>query len=329
MPGPFRPASRRTAQASGLCYPKRIDIDTRPNMSAQLHITRLHRGRNVSIADVRCRPHCRACGGEESTDAHQIVFVRAGVFVRRQGRRELVADSNQVLFFTRHEPYRVSHPVGDGDDCTVFTFSPEVLCEAGGAFSAGISERKPFECEQALSGQGMFFLHQRLRQFLLAGERDTLAVEEACMTLLDGVVAGTYRTRGVQGRPCRASTAEAHRRHSETARLLLAARLAEDLTLDDIARAVHCSAFHLARIFRRGTGLSMHQYRNRLRLHTALERIHEGADDLTRLALELGYSSHSHFTEAFRRAFGLAPSACRQLRRSSLREMSRNLKVAG
>ena len=74
--------------------------------------------------------------------------------------------------------------------------------------------------------------------------------------------------------------------------------------------------------------MSMHQYRSRLRLRTALERIHEGASDLTRLALELGYSSHSHITEAFRRAFGLVPSACRQLTRRSLREMSRNLKVA-
>jgi len=296
-------------------------------MSAHLHVSRLHHSRSVSIADVRCRPHCRECGGEEWCEAHQIVFVRAGVFVRRQGRRELVADANQVLFFNRHEPYRVSHPVGSGDDCTAFTFSPEVLCEAAGAFSSHVSERQPFKYEQALSGQRIFLLHQRLRRYLLAAERDTLAVEEAALRLLCGVVAGACRARGVQARPCRAATAEAHRRHAETARLLLAARLAEDLTLDDIARSVHCSAFHLARIFRRETGMSIHQYRNRLRLRAALERIHDGASDLARLALDLGYSSHSHFTDAFHRAFGLSPSACRQLPRCGLREMSRNLKV--
>ena len=297
-------------------------------VSAQLHIFRLHHSRSVSIADVRCRPHCRECGGEEATEAHQIVFVRAGVFVRRHGRRELVADANHVLFFNRHQPYRVSHPVGDGDDCTVFTFSPELLCEAAGAFSTRVSERNPFGCEQMLSGQDVFLLHQRIRQFLLRGERDTLTVEEATLNLLGGVASGACRECGFQGRSCRPATAEAHRRHTESARLFLAARLAEDLTLDDIAQAVHCSPFHLARIFRRGTGLSMHQYRDRLRLRTALERIGEGANDLTRLALDLGYSSHSHFADVFRRAFGLSPSSCRQLTSSSLREMSRNLKVA-
>jgi AraC-like DNA-binding protein len=110
-------------------------------------------------------------------------------------------------------------------------------------------------------------------------------------------------------------------------RLLLATRFTEDLTLDDISRLVHCSAFHLARIFRRETGLSIHQYRHRLRLHTALDRIHAGANDLTGLALDLGFSSHSHFTEAFHRAFGLSPSACRKQPCGSLHEMSRNLKV--
>jgi len=50
-------------------------------MSAHLHVSRLHHSRSVSIADVRCRPHCRECGGAEWCEAHQIVFVRAGVFV--------------------------------------------------------------------------------------------------------------------------------------------------------------------------------------------------------------------------------------------------------
>jgi AraC-like DNA-binding protein len=50
----------------------------------------------------------------------------------------------------------------------------------------------------------------------------------------------------------------------------------------------------------------------------------EGADDLTALALELGFSSHSHFTDAFRAEFGRAPS---RIRRSTLRELSKNLEV--
>ena len=38
-------------------------------------------------------------------------------------------------------------------------------------------------------------------------------------------------------------------------------------------------------------------------------------DDLTALALDLGFSSHSHFTAAFRRAFGRPPAEFRRITR--------------
>jgi AraC family transcriptional regulator len=43
-------------------------------------------------------------------------------------------------------------------------------------------------------------------------------------------------------------------------------------------------------------------------LRVALERLSEGDCDLTELALNLGFSSHSHFTDAFKREFGRTPS---------------------
>jgi len=64
-------------------------------------------------------------------------------------------------------------------------------------------------------------------------------------------------------------------------------------------------------VFRRQTGFSLHQYRTQLRLRLALERLPESAGSLTSLAFELGFASHSHFTDTFRREFGVAPSAVR------------------
>jgi AraC-like DNA-binding protein len=126
----------------------------------------------------------------------------------------------------------------------------------------------------------------------------------------------------------RATTSQAHREQAEQTRLLLGERFAETLGLEDIARAVHSSTFHLARVFRRETGLAIHQYRNRLRLRAALERLVEQETDLTALALDLGFASHSHFSDAFRRAFSVAPSECR--RRATFKwlcEMSKNLQA--
>jgi AraC-like DNA-binding protein len=47
-------------------------------------------------------------------------------------------------------------------------------------------------------------------------------------------------------------------------------------------------------------------------LNHAVEEIQSSRGDLTRVALELGFSSHSHFSAAFRSQFGLSPSLLRR-----------------
>jgi AraC family transcriptional regulator len=72
-------------------------------------------------------------------------------------------------------------------------------------------------------------------------------------------------------------------------------------------------------------GVSLRRYVNQLRLARALIEL-RSVDDLTRLALELGFSSHSHFTLAFRRAFGCTPS---QFRGRNARRHRRGERGAG
>jgi AraC-like DNA-binding protein len=103
----------------------------------------------------------------------------------------------------------------------------------------------------------------------------------------------------------------AHRDLADAAQAFLAREFARPLSLGDIADAVGASAFHLCRVFRAVTGVTLHQHREQLRLSAALERVEDG-DDLTVVALDLGYSSHSHFSAAFRRAYGRTPSSFRR-----------------
>ena len=111
-------------------------------------------------------------------------------------------------------------------------------------------------------------------------------------------------------------------------KLVLARHWRDPLSLDEIARMVHCSPFHLARVFRRETGLPIHQYRNQLRLRGALERMTDPRADLSGIALDVGFSSHSHLTSAFRAAFGVSPSQFRStVPPRKLAQMSRNLKA--
>lgn len=75
-------------------------------------------------------------------------------------------------------------------------------------------------------------------------------------------------------------------------------------------------------------GTTIHDYLRRQRLRAALEPLAETSTDLARLALDLGFSSHSHFTGAFRREFGRTPSPARdRLGPAGLREMSRILEA--
>ena len=83
-------------------------------------------------------------------------------------------------------------------------------------------------------------------------------------------------------------------------------------TLNDVADAACCSLFQLARAFRKHTGLSLHGYRQRLRLATALQRLEEGERDIAALAHELGYCGQSHLGAAFVQALGVTPAQARR-----------------
>jgi AraC family transcriptional regulator len=299
-------------------------------MAEQLHYTPLHRSTAVGITDVRCRPASCACGAEEESTSHSIAFPRAGVFVKHVGRQQVVADCNQVMFFNGGETYQVSHPVLGGDDCTSFAFAEDILLDALSRFEPGLRDKPeaPFEFTDAPNEpRTMFFVH-RLRQILRSGEAGGLAVDEMSLDLLTAVIEATYRSRGRRPLPTPTRARHVQRERAEAAKQFLASRFETPLGLADVGRAVHYSPYHLARFFRQLVGIPIHQYLIRLRLGAALERLADGAADLTELALDLGYSSHSHFSEAFRRVFGCAPSDFRhRLTSERLRELSKNLKV--
>ena len=153
-----------------------------------------------------------------------------------------------------------------------------------------------------------YLLARSIHAHVAGAKPDALFVEEATMTLLDRVASRITAEEVAPG------PSAAHRDLANAASALLATRFAEPLTLPALARRLGTSPFHLARVFRRATGRSLHALRTALRLRAAIEPLLDGgADDLTRLALELGFSSHSHFSAAFRAAFAVPPTRLRRL----------------
>jgi AraC family transcriptional regulator len=80
--------------------------------------------------------------------------------------------------------------------------------------------------------------------------------------------------------------------------------------LGDISHAVGVSPSHLAATFKKVERTTIHQYLVNLRLRRAAALL-RGSDDLTTLALNLGFASQSHFSNAFRRWAGCPPGQYR------------------
>jgi len=97
----------------------------------------------------------------------------------------------------------------------------------------------------------------------------------------------------------------------EQSKAILALDLALELSIADVAARVHCSVAHLSRVFSAHTGRSLHEFRQQIRLHHAVELLASGSGSLAEIALQVGYASHSHMTQAIRRAFGVVPSRLR------------------
>jgi AraC-like DNA-binding protein len=83
---------------------------------------------------------------------------------------------------------------------------------------------------------------------------------------------------------------------------------ANPLTLPGWGRRVGASSRTLARGFLRETGLTFGRWRQQARLLEALSRLAQ-RQDVTTIALDLGYESPSAFTSMFRRALGRTPSS--------------------
>ncbi|MGB8370477.1 MAG: helix-turn-helix transcriptional regulator [Limisphaerales bacterium] len=88
---------------------------------------------------------------------------------------------------------------------------------------------------------------------------------------------------------------------------LLRKDLSNPPNLEDIGRLVGCSPFHLSRTFSAATGLTIPQYTRQLRMERAAELLRLGKFNVTEAAVEVGYSSLSHFSQAFHETFGCCP----------------------
>jgi AraC family transcriptional regulator len=254
----------------------------------------------VAVWDVLCPGHSGSSSAEECATGTHLVFPYRGAYVHHVGRAEHVAEANQVVFLNDDEPYRVSHPIGGGDAsisvgmdaATLLELTPPDYRHPHGRASFNRSGLRVDTATQVLAAA----LRQRLDRGVIDRlEAETSAIDLVRHTLMDK----ESHTAAQTG--CRAQ------KIADRAKVMLSSDLSRRWTLKEVASDIGVSPVYLTDVFRRVEGLPLYRYHLRLRLARALAVLAD-YDNLADLAFDLGFTSHSHFSAAFKQAYLQTPS---------------------
>lgn len=268
-------------------------------------------GAVVRISDISVRPCNDAIGAIEREDEFLLVLPTSGVFALHDGaRRQSVVTANHAVLVPADVPYRLSFPGALGDHALTLRLADEAVDEVLPA--AGLRrghERSLLGFKALLSPSAMLARNLFWRR-LLERDMDALGAEEFGVRLIQSVL----QAADIDGATRRADARTRASRRRQVERVKEAVAVAPDRkwSLDQLAKVACASPYHLARSFRESTGTSIHQYLLRLRLGLALRRLLASEADLTTIASDLGFSSHSHFSARFRAVFGTTPTDIRR-----------------
>lgn len=264
-------------------------------------LTALYSSERIAIAQYDCNHSPSDRVVEEASDADEFVFVLRGVYGKQCSDGNLAIDPTRVAVFRKAQPFSITHPAAGGDRSIILAFDPADLCTA---FAA-----EPDARGTALRGvpatlattPSLLIDAGRLFRALRAAPIDELQVEELAYRILDSLTVTAARTA-----PLRTASGPNPSRVLDVA-AVLSSRYCERISIDEIARTLGVSPFHLCRSFRVASGTTIHRYLTVLRMTEAVRRLWDYRMNLTDLALDLGYSSHSHFSSTFRGFFGTTP----------------------
>jgi AraC-like DNA-binding protein len=282
----------------------------------------LYAGGVIRVGTFRCAAdHPRFQDSGPISDFN-VVFPRGAWYIQHEGEAAFLASPLVSPVYNDGQRY-VRRPLtaGNGSGARsdwIALASPAEVADLVAAFDPAVVERPrrplPFSCAPA---PRRTYWRQRwlVDRLLAAPPIDGLQVEEEAFAIFADVVRAGFEDLPTT-RPRRVPHAD--REIYEAACAVLVRRFREPLLLADLSSELSVSVSRLCQVFR-GRGDSVHRTLVELRLRAALEPVLDGDGDLTGVALDLGFSSHSHFTAAFRRAFRMTPSQARRLRQRGWR----------
>ena len=258
----------------------------------------------LQIGLFEMHPVSDACGDVEQQGSNVVVLPFSGVFSKHDApRRHVVGTPSHAVFIAADTPYRISFPGAIGDRALTLRFgdalAPDLLNARDGDGTLASHGLLPAEA---------MILRNRLLARSQRAEANGFEVETLGLDLLNM----SLRSLRMGKVPLRRATL--HRRMRALARVKEAVALApaDKWSTAKLAKIADLSPFHLCHVFRQMTGASLHDYVLQERLAHSLNFVVDSSDDLTAIALDTGFASHSHFTARFRGFFGCTPVAVRR-----------------
>ncbi len=269
-----------------------------------------HRSRYLTLVDYDCSPVEPAqIEFDGLLSAPVLVCLKSGTAELRLGNRRTILDPSQVVWIKGEGQCQVTHAHCRGRGCLTAVHLDGGAVESNaeeGDLVAG--EVEALGTRLLCSFPGLVYCFHGLLSMTRDGPpglpRTPPEIVADCVTdLLSFVLVGAHGGHPPAPRPSFEISELARR-----ARELLLEHLGEVGSLRRVAEMLDRSRYHVCRVFHDELGVTTNQYVQLVRISEALHRLGEGEDDLLGLAMDLGYSSHSHFTSVFRRLVGLPPS---------------------
>jgi AraC-like DNA-binding protein len=240
--------------------------------------------------------------------------LRGGGVLRASAREFNVNSSTAIFYWTGTGPsgLEANRSVGERHEFLTIEFSRTFLEKRFGRFGEGLHPVVRAAIQGAVGGCvsevcRLTTQHKALAEVLrkppVVGGANELWYEAKAMEV---AALFFFQTPTEQDLFCRRQQVTSRER-VEKVRTLLQETLAEPPSLDEIARKVGCSPFYLSRTFSKETEMTIPQFIRKIRMERAAELLRSGKYNVTEAAMEVGYSSLSHFSLAFHEVHGCCP----------------------
>lgn len=240
-------------------------------------------------------PHSHSTLSIGAVDGGQSVFTRDGQSQRLVKGDVVLIPASEVHSCNPENDGRWSYQMLYLDPAWV-----EGVVGEMGALDAVVLNRLPPE----IAPQQVHERLTRLNACLFSAEADE--EKEAALLVFVGELFGEMHVR---------STVREQPRDAERLRRVqanIAARCAESLSLDELAREAGMSRYHFVRAFGRVVGMTPHAWQLDQRIVRARGLLEQGLS-LADAALQLGFSDQSHFQRAFKQRVAATPGAYRRM----------------